>query len=296
VADVQSQLVSFTRPPKQITADIPASPLDTPNFTRIPVPSGFIDQGIGVVNTDFGTDCENGSLIVPASPDETLRVRYEQILLTPQEKQDLLDQLNQPGSVPDLLPGQVINRIISAFNLNLSEVSTGNPINSHIPELIMRTCFKAEFSPETPLVLRLDQASDTYLRPVQEYNYPTRVLVTYPDQTGTSFVVVTFGQTNGTTESINPAAVEEIAQAGQNSALEEAFFTSILRQFIPDTIIPAGLPGASQIDQASELIEPATWPRTGEIDGATVLLWSLLGAVSIGLVALGLWWWKAKRA
>jgi len=291
-ADIQSDLVSSTQPPKDITVEIPPAPGGS--FNRIPVPSGVISEKISVVNTDFGTDCEDGSILVPAPtvPDGAIRLEYTERLLTPAEKQALLDELNSPGSIPDLLPGQVIGRIVSVFDLNLSEAATGTPIPEHTPELVMRTCFKAEFSPETPLVLRLEPDSGQYLRPVQEYSHPTRVLVTYPDQSGASFVVATFGELPpGSTELISPSSAEELA-----GAIKEPLFASILREYIPSTIIPAGLPGTNASSETDQLIEPASPQSAGQVDGTTVLLWSLIGVVGVGAVAAILWRRQAKRS
>jgi hypothetical protein len=303
VADVDARLVrqipAPPNPPQQIKALIPPAPVDIPSFIRLPVPSGFIDQKISVINTDFGTSCEDGSLIVPASPTETIQVDYEEIRLTEQERQDLLDELNQPGSIPDLLPSQEIGRIISVFELDLSKTSEEGiqmPFTEHIPELIMRTCFETEFSPETPLVLRLDQDTEQYLRPVQEYSHPVRVLVAYPAETGTRFIVATVAERGpGSVEAIDPTVTEELAASGDGTAAEP-LFASILREYIPNTIIPAGLPGSSIADETGELAQSATTPQTSRFDGTTVLLWSLVGAVGVSLVAIVLWRRQAKRS
>jgi len=301
VADVNAKLVSQIprppNPPQQITALVPSAPVDLPSFIRLPVPSGYIDEKVSVINTDFGTSCKDGSLIVPASPTDTIRVEYEEIRLTEEERQDLLDELN---GQPDLMPSQEISRIISVFELALSEYDTGIPITEHIPELIMRTCFEAEFSPETPLMFRLDQATERYLRPVQEYTHPVRVLVAYPAETGTRFVIATVGErTSGSAESISPTLTEETAATGegsQNETAVEPLFASILREYIPNTIIPAGLPGTTVSDETGELANSNTLQQTSQINGTTVLLWSLVGVLGVGAVAIVLWRRQAKRS
>lgn len=307
VADVDAQLVSqiprSPNPPQQITAMVPPAPVDLPSFIRLPVPSGFIDEKVSIINTDFGTSCEDGSLIVPANPTETIRVDYEEIRLTELERQDLLDELNQPGSIPDLLPSQHIGRIISVFELDLSKTSEAGiqiPFTEHIPELIIRTCFETEFSPETPLVLWLDEDEEIgtrqYLRPVQEYSHPVRVLVSYPDKSGSRFVVATIGQRGpGSVEAIDPAAAEELAAAG-DGPIAKPLFASILREYIPNTIIPVGLPGSTIADETGGLAQSATTSQTSRFDGTTVLLWSLVGVVGVGAVALVLWRRQAKRS
>jgi hypothetical protein len=103
VADIQAELVSYNRPPKDIVVDIPPAPGGS--FNRIPVPSGTISEKISVVNTDFGTDCEDGSLLIPASPDETIRVEYKQRPLTPEEKQASIFLMQPPApQLPNTFP------------------------------------------------------------------------------------------------------------------------------------------------------------------------------------------------
>lgn len=152
---------------------IPASTLQS--FAPFYVPSGAIEQSIGVFRFNIG--CNDSSLLVATDRQQSFVVRFQ---TTPVDQPPM--PLDDPGAIPDLPAALVTDRIMAIFSLDLFDAATGDPVDQHQPELVVRICPRIEYSPETPILLRFDEAANQYTIPPQQYAHPVRCLVAYlPD-------------------------------------------------------------------------------------------------------------------
>lgn len=219
------------------TVEVPASTEQA--FSPISVPNGSIEQAVGAIN--FELTCDASSLLIPTQANDTLQISLEE---APEEI-----GLGNPVALANLPESLEFKQVLATFNLNIVNTSTGDLVETHDPAFVFRSCLKDESSPETPMLLHYDEATQQYDLPEQYYDAATRCLVAYVSETSPFMIA---------------SAIDNTQSDANSSTVAEA------------PIIPAGISDVSvPTTTSTEATSLPLWPLAAVV--AAVVLLALVG-------------------